>query len=102
MRHDSDNLTFFFILSDVNDMVDGDGPSESKKTSSEELPRRVEKTESRLANEEESGDLEAVGKKMFLPFNIIDISTRLEVLLGLKLSGHSDTLEETGNQRDEF
>ena len=36
-------------------------------------------------------------EKIMIPSNIIDIYTRLEVLLGLKLSGHSDTLTEASN-----
>ena len=36
-------------------------------------------------------------EKTIIPNNIIDIYTRLEVLLGLKLSGHTDTLTEATN-----
>ena len=41
-------------------------------------------------------------EKMIIPPNIIDIYTRLEVLLGLKLSGHTDTLTEASNLIDGF
>ena len=41
-------------------------------------------------------------EKIIIPSNIIDIYTRLEVLLGLKLSGHSDTLTEASNLIDEL
>ena len=41
-------------------------------------------------------------EKIIIPSNIIDIYTRLEVLLGLKLSGHTDTLTEASNSIDEF
>ena len=41
-------------------------------------------------------------EKIIIPSNIIDISTRLEVFLGLKLSGHSDTLTEASNLIDEL
>ena len=48
-------------------------------------------------------DLEGQGiEKIIIPSNIIDIYTRLEVLLGLKLSGHTDTLTETSNLIDEL
>ena len=40
--------------------------------------------------------------KIIIPSNIIDIYTRLEILLGLKLSGHSDTLSEASNLIDEL
>ena len=36
-------------------------------------------------------------EKNVIPSNIIDIHTRLETLLGLKLSGHTDTLTEASN-----
>ena len=41
-------------------------------------------------------------EKIIIPSNIVDIYTRLEVLLGLKLSGHSDTLTEASNLIDEL
>ena len=41
-------------------------------------------------------------KKIIIPSDIIDIYTRLEILLGLKLSGHSDTLTEASNLIDEL
>ena len=41
-------------------------------------------------------------EKIIIPSNIIDIYTRLEVLLGPKLSGHSDTLTEASNLIDKL
>ena len=41
-------------------------------------------------------------EKIIIPSNIIDIYTRLEILLGLKLSGHSNTLTEASNLIDEL
>ena len=41
-------------------------------------------------------------EKIIIPSNIIDIYTRLEVLLGLELSGHTDTLTEASNLIDEL
>ena len=41
-------------------------------------------------------------EKIIIPSNIIDIYNRLEVLLGLKLSGHTDTLTEASNLIDEL
>ena len=46
-----------------------------------------------IENVEDFSDLEE-GLKFIIPSNIIDIYTRLEVLLGLKLSGHTGTLTE--------
>ena len=48
-------------------------------------------------------DIKLKGKgaeKMIIPSNIIDINTRLEVLLGLKLSGHTNILREASNLID--
>ena len=41
-------------------------------------------------------------EKIIIPSNIIDIYTRLEVFLGLKLSGHRDSLTEASNLIDEL
>ena len=41
-------------------------------------------------------------EKIIIPSNIIEIYTRLEVLLGLRLSGHTDTLTEASNLIDEL
>ena len=41
-------------------------------------------------------------EKIIIPSNIVDIYTRLEILLGLKISGHSDTLSEASNLIDEL
>ena len=54
------------------------------------------------AIENESIDLKGKGLKIIIPSNIIDIYTRLEILLGLKLSGHTDTLTEASNLIDEL
>ena len=41
-------------------------------------------------------------EKIYIPSNINYIYTRLEILLGLKTSGHSDTLAEASNLIDEL
>ena len=41
-------------------------------------------------------------EKIIIPSTIIDIYTRLEDLLGLKLSVHTDTLTEASNLIDEL
>ena len=41
-------------------------------------------------------------EKIIIPYNIIDIYTKLEVLLGLKISGHSDTLTEASALIDQL
>ena len=47
-------------------------------------------------------NLSGKGVKIIIPSNIIDIYTRLEVLLVLKLSGHTDTLTKASNLMDEL
>ena len=41
-------------------------------------------------------------EKIIIPSKTIDICTRLEILLGTKLSGHTDTLTEASNLKDEL
>ena len=53
-------------------------------------------------NKKEEPDLEGQGLKIIIPSNVIDIYTRLEVLLGLKLSGHTDTLTEASALIDQL
>ena len=68
------------------------------------LPQEIIKTQNPLlpAIENESNNLQGDGLKIIIPSNIIDNYTRLEVLLGLKLSGHTDTLTEASNLNDEL
>ena len=54
------------------------------------------------AIENESDNLQGEGVKIIMPSNIIDIYTRLEVLLGLKLSGHTNTLTEASALIDQL
>ena len=52
---------------------------------------------------EDSSDLEGKrGKKNVIPSNIIDIYTTLQIFLGLKISGHTDTLTEASNLIDDL
>ena len=54
------------------------------------------------STEDISDDLQGEGLRLIIPSNITDIYTRLEILLGLKLSGHTDTLTEVSNLTDEL
>ena len=63
------------------------------------LPKLVEEIKNNTFNEI---DIEGQGLKVFIPSNKIDIYTRLEILLGLKLRGHTDTLTEASNLVDEL
>ena len=65
------------------------------------LLKKVAEIESRMLSEDESNDLQGEGVKSILPSNIINISIGLEVLLVLKLLGHTDILTEDSNLIDE-
>ena len=54
------------------------------------------------AIENTEDNLQGEGVKIIFPSNIIDIYTRLEILLGSNLSGHTDTLSEASNLIDEL
>ena len=70
------------------------------------LPNEIDKIRNpplpTIENAEISSDLEGQGVKIIIPSNIIDIYSRLEILLGLRLSGHTDTLTEASNLIDEL
>ena len=71
----------------------------------EKLPKLVEEIQNRTFEEitDDSDDLQGRGiEKIIIPSNIIDIYTRLEILLGLKISGHTNTLTEASNLLDEL
>ena len=51
---------------------------------------------------DDSDDLHGEGVKIMIRSNIFAMYTRLEILLGLKLSGHTDTLTEASNLIDEL
>ena len=55
-----------------------------------------------VENEQESSDLKRQGMQIIIPSNIIVIWTGLEVFLGLKLSGHTNTPTEVSNLKDEI
>ena len=75
-----------------------------KKFLTKKLPKLVEDIQNKTFDEitDNSDDLRGEGLKIIIPSNIIDIYTRLEILLGLKMSGHTDTLTEASNLIDEF
>ena len=68
-----------------------------KKVRLLDLPEKVADIESRIVDEEESDVSEVQGLKILITSSIIDMYIRLEVLLGKKLLGHTDTLTEASN-----
>ena len=71
-----------------------------------DLPKAIDKVRNpplpTIENVEYFNDLEGQGVKIIIPSNIIDIHTRLEVILGLKLSGHTGTPTEASNLINEL
>ena len=76
-----------------------------------ELPETTAKIRSHLLSlppakneesEEKSDFLQEEGVNFIIPSNLIDFCTRIEVLLRLKLSGHTNTLTEASNLMDEL
>ena len=92
------------IVRDIGYTGIGDNISKRKLFLTETLPSLVEEIQNRTFEEitDDSDDLQGEGVKIIMPSNIIDIYTRLEILLGLKLSGHTDTLTEASALLDEL
>ena len=103
MKNENDILMMYNIINDLGYTGIGDKPSKRKTFFTITLPKLVEEIGNKIFEEitDNPGDL-GQGVKIIIPSNIIDIYTRLEVLLGLKLSGHTDTLTEASNLIDEL
>ena len=89
MKNEDDRRTLYNFLTDIGYNTHNGDISNSQK-----------KFFTRLFNQFENikkEELDGQGVKIIIPSNIIDIYTRLEVLLGLKLSGHTNTLTEASN-----
>ena len=104
MKNESDILMMNNIIRDLGYTGDDDRNSKRKLFFTKTLPKLVEEIQNRTFGEitDDSSDLEGQGVKIIIPSNIIDIYTRLEILLGLKISGHTDTLTEASNLIDEL
>ena len=104
MKNEADILMMNNIKNDLGYTGLRDYPSKRKTFRTKTLPRLVEKIQNKTFEEitDDSDDLKGEGIKIIIPSNIIDIYTRFEVLPGLKLSGHTDTLTEASNLIDEL
>ena len=93
--NDKEKEKFINVLESLGFGIDKAIRSESKsgryKQSKTNFKKRVIKS-----------DLKGRGVKIIIPSNVIDIYTRLEILLGLNLSGHADSLKEASNLIDEL
>ena len=104
MKNESDILMMNNIIRDLRYTGRDDRDSKRKTFFLKKLPKLVNDIQNRTFEEitDDSDDLQGEGVKIIIPSNIIDIYTRLEILLGLKLSGHTDTLTEASNLIDEL
>ena len=93
MKNENDRRNLYNFLTDIGYNGLGDGKINQKKFFTKLIKdyRNIKKEE-----------LDGQGVKIIIPSNIIDIYTRLEILLGVKLSGHTDTLTEASNLIDEL
>ena len=85
------------IINDLGYTGVGDKTPKRKTFFTKTLPKLVEDVQNRTFDEitDDSDELDGQGiRKIIISSNISDIYTRLEILLGLKLSGRTDTLTE--------
>ena len=103
MKNKADILMMNNIKNDLSYTGLRDYRSIRKTFLTKTLPRLVEKIQNKTFEEitDDSDELQGEGIKIVIPSNIIDIYNRLEVLLGLKLSSHSDTLTEASALMDQ-
>ena len=104
MKNENDILMMNNIIRDLGYKGIGDGPSNRKTFFTKTLAKLIDEIQNKTFEEitDDSDDLQGEGVKIIIPSNIIDIYTRLEVLLGLKLFGHTDTLTAASNLIDEL
>ena len=101
----NDILMMYNIIRDLGYNGIGDRDSKRKIFFTKKLPKLVNEIQNKTFDEitdNSDSDLQGEGVKIIIPSNIIDIYTRLEILLGLKLSGHRDSLTEASNLIDEL
>ena len=105
MKNEADILMMINIKNDLGYTGLRDYPSERKTFFTKTFLKLVEEIQNKnfeAITLDSNSDLQGEGVEIVIPSNIIDIYTRLEVLIGLKLSGYSDTLTEASNPIDEL
>ena len=105
MKNESDILMMNIIIRDLGYTGEGDRKSNRKTFFTTILRELVEEILNRNFDEiidSSDNDLEGQGVKTIIPSNVVDIYTRLGILLGLKLSGHTDTLTEASKLIDKL
>ena len=104
MKNENDILMMNDIINDLGYTGDGHRDSKTKTFFTKILPKLVEKTQNKTFDKiiDDSDGLQGEGGKIVIPANIFDIYTRLELLLGSKLSNYNDTLTEASISIDEL
>ena len=97
MKNESDKRNLYNFLTDIGYNGLGD-----ERTNQKKFFTNLIKNYRKIKKEEPDNLKGKVIEKIIIPSNIIDIYTILEVLLGLKLSSHTDTLTEASNLIDEL
>ena len=105
MKDENDILRKNKIIGELGYTGVGDRKPNRKTIFTITLPKLFEEIQSKTFEEfmeNCDNDLEGEGVKIILSSNISDIYNRLEILLRLKLSGHTDALTERSNFLDEI
>ena len=104
MENEYDILMMNNIIRDLVYTGIGDRQSNRKTFFRITLPQLVEKNQNKTFDKitDDFDDIQGEGLKISIPSIIIDIYTRLEVLFGLKRTGHNDTSSEASNLTDEL
>ena len=104
MKNENDILIMINMIKDLGHTAIGDRDSKRKTFFTITLSKLVEGIQNKTFDEitDDYDDLQGEGIKTIIPSNTIDIYTRLEILLGLKLSGNIDTLTGASNLIDDI
>ena len=104
MKNENDILMMNNIIRDLGYTGKWDGDSKRKTIFTKGLPKLVEDIQNKTFEEisDDSDDLQGEGVNFIIPSNINDIYSGVEILVGLKLSGHTYTLTEASNLIDEL
>ena len=105
MKIDKDILMMKNIIRELGYTSVGDKPSGRKTFLTETLPKLVEEIQNKTFGDiidSSNNDLQGQGNKITIPSKLFDIYTRLEILLGLNLSSHTDTLRHASILIDEI
>ena len=102
MKNENDISMMNNIIRDLGYRGDGDRDWK-RRIFFTTFPQLAEETKIKTFDEitDDCDNLQGEGVKIVIPFIIFDIYTRLEIILGLKLSVHNDTLTEASNLIDE-